>query len=70
MSFDYDSMSSETDETDFKVILHLCSAHLMHSIGFIVRAVEITCINKIFQSLCYVLMSSSLSAVVKTHTIC
>ena len=24
----------DVNERDFKVILHLCSAHLMHSIGF------------------------------------
>ena len=82
-------VNSDVNERDFKVILHLCSAHLMHSIGFhinkkfklnkdvrkqflhcigfIVRAVEITSINKLFQSLCYVFMSHSLSAEAKTH---
>ena len=83
-------VNSAVNETDFKVILHLCSAHLMHSIGFhinkkfklkkdvrklflhcigfIVRGVDISSINKLFKSLCYVFMSSYLSAIVKTHT--
>ena len=26
-------VNSDVNEKDFKVILHLCSAHLMHSIG-------------------------------------
>ena len=27
-------VNSDVNERDFKVILNLCSAHLMHSIGF------------------------------------
>ena len=44
------------------MIKQRCKKTVLLCIGFIVLAVEITTINKLFQYLCYVFMSHSLSS--------
>ena len=39
----------------------------LHSFGFIVRCTNISDINILFSSLCYIFKSRSISAKVKTH---